>query len=493
MTKPQIRILIVEDDTVDRLACRRALSDNPDYEFVLYEAETGQAGLHLAHAHQPDCVLLDYHLPDMNGLEFLAELADEMGEIPIPVMMLTGADNAAVAVEAMKRGARDYLVKDMERQYLQLLPPVIERVLREQRLLEAKRQAEAKFRSLVEQIPAIAYIAALDEPGSLLYISPQIRTLGFSAEDWLADPEIHARQMHPDDRAQALGAISQSRMTGTSLNCEYRLFSRDGRVLWFRDEARVVRDESGRMLFLQGLLLDITEAKQKEQDLRQSREMLRQLAAHHESVREEERKRIAREIHDELGQQLTALQLEVSLLPILSGDVRPALTEKINSILRLIQDTMTTVRTIAAQLRPSVLDLGLADAIQWQVQEFQDRSGIACKLILGTEDITLDDSQDTAIFRILQESLTNIARHAQATEVNITLNLVNGVLSMKVEDNGIGISQSGRKKPNSFGLLGIKERTLLLGGAFTIDDAPGKGTVLTVSIPAGAGTEAAQG
>ncbi len=134
MTKPQIRILVIDDDIVDRKACQRALAQNPDYEFILSEAETGREGLQLAHAEKPDCILLDYRLPDLDGLEFLAELGDEMGEIPIPVMMLTGADNALVAVEAMKRGARDYLVKDVERQYLELLPAVIERLMRERRL-----------------------------------------------------------------------------------------------------------------------------------------------------------------------------------------------------------------------------------------------------------------------------------------------------------------------------------------------------------------------
>ncbi|MDO8262719.1 MAG: response regulator [Gallionella sp.] len=145
MTKPQIRVLIVEDDLVDRMACRRALAQDPDYEFVLFEAETGHEGLQLAHAQKPDCVLLDYHLPDLNGLEFLAELRNDLGEIPVPVMMLTGADNASVAVEAMKRGAQDYLVKDVNRQYLELLPSVIQRVLRERRTLIEKKQVEAEL------------------------------------------------------------------------------------------------------------------------------------------------------------------------------------------------------------------------------------------------------------------------------------------------------------------------------------------------------------
>ena len=145
MTKPLIRILLVEDDLVDRMACRRALAQDADYKFLLSEAETGREGLQLIHTEKPDCILLDYHLPDMNGLEFLAELKNDLEDIPMPVMMLTGTDNASVAVEAMKRGAQDYLVKDVNRQYLELLSAVIQRVLRERQTLIEKKQVEAEL------------------------------------------------------------------------------------------------------------------------------------------------------------------------------------------------------------------------------------------------------------------------------------------------------------------------------------------------------------
>ncbi|MDO8207242.1 MAG: response regulator [Gallionella sp.] len=146
MSKPKIHILIVEDDLVDRMACRRALAQDPNCKFVLSEAKTGHEGLQLAYQQKPDCVLLDYHLPDMNGLEFLAGLRNDPGEIPVPVIMLTGTDNVSVAVEAMKCGAQDYLVKDANRQCLDLLPAVIQRVLRERRMLMEKKQVEAELR-----------------------------------------------------------------------------------------------------------------------------------------------------------------------------------------------------------------------------------------------------------------------------------------------------------------------------------------------------------
>ncbi len=286
MTKPQIRVLLVEDDLVDRMACRRALAQDPDYEFVLSEAETGREGLQLAHMQKPDCVLLDYHLPDLNGLEFLAELKNDLGEITVPVMMLTGADTASVAVEAMKHGAQDYLVKDVNRQYLELLPAVIQRVLRERRMLLEKQlaetklvQAEAQYRSLVEQIPAIIFTAALDVPGNLIYISPQVQRLGYSQEEWLANPGGVLNRIHPDDQARVLADFAHCYETGEPLRCEYRLLMRNGAPRWFLDEARVVHDATGVPLFLQGVLIDITEDKHREAELDFHRRHLERLVA----------------------------------------------------------------------------------------------------------------------------------------------------------------------------------------------------------------------
>ncbi len=286
MSKSQIHILIVEDDLVDRMACRRALAQDSDYEFVLAEADTGREGLQLAHEHKPDCVLLDYHLPDLTGLEFLAELQNDVGEIPVPVMMLTGADNAAVAVEALKRGAHDYLVKDTNRQYLELLPAVIQRVLRERQVLLEKQemqsrlvQAEAQYRFLVEQIPAITYTAALDVPGKLLYVSPQLSALGYTPEEVTEGIGGLRSHVHPDDRQRAEEAFDQVRATGKSLRCEYRLLDRDGEVHWFLDEASLVCDDYGRPLLLQGILIDITQDKKVEEELRVHRRHIDDLVA----------------------------------------------------------------------------------------------------------------------------------------------------------------------------------------------------------------------
>jgi signal transduction histidine kinase len=260
------------------------------------------------------------------------------------------------------------------------------------------------------------------------------------------------------------------------------MFTLGGRVLWFSDRASVVRDESGERLFLQGVMTNITSAKQREELLLESRELMRNLARHQVGVREEERSRIARDVHDELGQKLTALQMEVSMLSARYHDDPPELSQKLRSVLGLIDATMDSVRAIAADLRPPVLDLGLVPAIEWQVQEFQRRTGVPCELAVGDDDIELEEERATAVFRMLQEALTNVARHANATQVEITLNVQDGTLQLTVEDNGVGMPTRQPSGKSSFGLLGLRERALMAGGDIRIDSRPGR-TTLRVTLP----------
>ena len=286
LIKPSIRLLLVDDDQFDRMACKRALSQNQDCDFVLFEAETANQGLNLVRSQQIDCILLDYHLPDLSGVEFLSELAENTGELPMPVVMLTGSDNAMVAVDALKLGARDYVVKGADGESLQWLPAVVLRALREQQAIRDKveavgqlREAEAKYRSLVEQIPAITYIASLDNPGQLLYVSPQIKQLGFPEDYWLADTEGLLKRVHDEDRLSVIEAYSATYEKHSPLRCEYRVIKHNGQVRWFLNEANVVRDESRGALCLQGVLVDITTEKETERELYYYRRRLEELVA----------------------------------------------------------------------------------------------------------------------------------------------------------------------------------------------------------------------
>lgn len=232
------------------------------------------------------------------------------------------------------------------------------------------------------------------------------------------------------------------------------------------------------------IFLDITQRKQAEQQLTLSHSQLRNLTARLESVREEERILIAREIHDELGQALTGVKLELSLLRDQIPDTRPALTNRLESISTLVDTTIQSVRRIATELRPIVLDqLGLIPAIEWQAHEFQSRTGIQCTLDIYLRSVTLSHAESTAMFRIFQEILTNVARHAQATAVNITLQEQAGGLVLEVRDDGRGVTDAELADPTSLGLVGMRERALLLGGEITLTGSPGKGTRVRVWLP----------
>lgn len=226
------------------------------------------------------------------------------------------------------------------------------------------------------------------------------------------------------------------------------------------------------------------DARRAEEELRGSREQLRRLAAHLQSVREEERTRISREIHDGLGQALTGLKMDLSWLVRKRDENQNSLGEKTKSMLDVVDSIIQTVRNISTDLRPGVLDyLGLAAAIEWQVHEFQKRSATQCQLGLPIEEIPMDGTCSTAMFRIFQETLTNIARHAHATKVKINLEENDGSAILEVADNGRGIRQSSLFDPKSLGLLGMRERALLLGGEVSIRRNDGEGTTVTVRIP----------
>lgn len=218
--------------------------------------------------------------------------------------------------------------------------------------------------------------------------------------------------------------------------------------------------------------------------LRHPEAALRALAAHIQSVREDERTRISREVHDELGQALTGLKMDLAWL---EKRLPAELTEpagKIRSMFRLIDDTIQSVRRIAADLRPPVLDAaGLPGALKWQAKEFQARTGIRSRVHLPDREFDIGRDRSTAVFRIFQEAMTNVARHAKATRVDIKLRLDADHLILTVLDNGLGIARADAQSSKSLGLLGVRERALLLGGEVEIDGNHGGGTSVTLSVP----------
>ncbi|MDO8036008.1 CHASE domain-containing protein [Janthinobacterium sp. SUN128] len=220
--------------------------------------------------------------------------------------------------------------------------------------------------------------------------------------------------------------------------------------------------------------------------LQLSHQKLRRLAAHADQIKEEERKRIAREIHDDLGQNLLVLRIDADMLASRTQRRHPRLNARARSTLEQIDATIKSVRQIINDLRPTVLDLGVNAAVEWQVAQFRQRTGIACEVSESHDDICLSDQCATALFRILQESLSNISQHANASRVQVKLEKCRDTVSMSVSDNGVGAAIDGRNKLGSFGLVGIEERIKLLGGTFYIESSPGAGMSVHVSVPLGA-------
>jgi signal transduction histidine kinase len=232
----------------------------------------------------------------------------------------------------------------------------------------------------------------------------------------------------------------------------------------------------------------VTELIRAEGQLKATSEQLRALSARLQSAREEEGTRIAREIHDELGAALSSLRWDLEDVDETVSEVGDRsqlhdLRKKIGEMMRLIDTTINTVRKIAAELRPTILDdLGLAAAIEWQAQQFQARTGIVCSCDCSLEKVE-SEQQSTAVFRIFQEALTNVLRHAQATRVDIKMNEENGDLILSISDNGKGISENEKSKQQSLGILGMRERAHLIGGEIDINGVEGKGTVVIVRVP----------
>lgn len=232
------------------------------------------------------------------------------------------------------------------------------------------------------------------------------------------------------------------------------------------------------------MVCDVTRRKAAEDELRASHQQLRELSTSLQSVREEERTRIARELHDELGQHLTGLKMDLSWLELRLPKEQPAVAAKVADMNQLLDTTVQSVRRLAAELRPSILDnLGLVAAIEWLGEDFSQRSGAKVDLELDQEELVENEELVTALFRIVQEALTNISRHAEASRVRIALKHVGGSLTLEIEDNGRGMPLESGSAPGHFGLIGIRERAYLFGGDMRITSKPGAGTTIVITLP----------
>ena len=311
---------------------------------------------------------------------------------------------------------------------------------------------------------------------------------GYRTQELEPTIESWTRRLHPDDRERAIEKIHKVIDSGgEDWSDEYRFRCKDGSYADVYDQGFVVHDAAGKPVRMVGGMMDVTPRKRAEAQLDLSRRQMRALSARQETMRERERTRIAREIHDQLGQMLTALKMDLrwveKQLKDRNGELMPV-RDKLADATDLADQTIECVQNIAADLRPSVLDhLGLPTALRFETERFHKRAGLDVTLHSVEEVPELKPEVAGAMFRIFQEALTNVVRHSEATAIDIRLSQKDKDLILEVKDNGKGISPEALANPRSLGLLGMKERASLLGGEVMLQPAAAGGTVVTLRVP----------
>jgi PAS domain S-box-containing protein len=358
----------------------------------------------------------------------------------------------------------------------------ISRDITERRIAEEELKKEKEvLEKIFDNIPVM--IGFVGEDGRVKLVNPEWeRTMGWTLKELQEQNVDIFAEAYPDlpYRQEVLDFVAAAK--GEWLDLKIR--GRDGRVI---DAAcAVVHLSDGTRV---AIAQDITERKRAEERVRATSEQLRALSAKLQSAKEEEDIRIAREIHDEMGSTLTSLRWNLERFDTVISEAEEwsqlqELRPKIAEMMRLTDSTIGTMRRIASELRPSILDdLGLPEALEWQAQQFQTRTGIVCRCDCSLENLELDPDESTAIFRIFQEALTNILSHAEATTVDVVARSDEGEFVMTISDNGKGITEDEKSSRLSLGILGMRERAHLIGGKLEVSGANGTGTVVTVRVP----------
>jgi signal transduction histidine kinase len=350
----------------------------------------------------------------------------------------------------------------------------------------ALRLSESRLHTIASNTPGLVYQFLLRHDGSVSFpfLSKGCHTLlGIPVNRLRTNPELFFELIQSEDRQSYLDTMTASATDMTSWNWEGRIWIekwKDIKWINLRCTPRVI---SGVGVQWEGLMTNITQGKLAEFEIRRSRGQLAELSAHVEMVKEQERARIAREIHDDLGGNLTAIKMALAQLTRRLPTGEPLLLEKAEYVDALVDRTIESAHRISRDLRPSILDLGIVAAIAWQAREFEKQLGIPCTVFSEEEEIDLPLDQATGLFRIFQEALTNVGKHAKASLVTVHLTHSNHSISLEIADNGRGVVATDRMKPKSFGIRGMVERANALGGDLTVGPAPGGGCLVAIRIP----------
>ena len=353
-----------------------------------------------------------------------------------------------------------------------------------------RKQADEALRTRERQLLLAQQIARMGSwewdlrTGTVTWSDELCRIFGIEPSAVRPGYEGFLELVHVDDRSYVRDIIDRAAADGQPFLFDFRACRPDGAVRILHCRGEVTCDAAGHPVRMFGTDQDVTELRLADEQLRLSQQKLRNLTAYHLEVREEERARIAREIHDVLGQTLTALKLDVSSLREMVARREPSADGRLQEIAGLLDTAIKDVRRLASELRPVVLDqLGLPAAVEWLAGDFQRRTGIDCRVRSHLPDTTLPADVSTGLFRILQEALTNVARHSGASRVEVTLQQASRIVYLEVTDNGKGLPEAAHAGQGSLGILGMRERALLLGGFIELKGETGKGTKLTAWVP----------
>jgi two-component system sensor histidine kinase UhpB len=477
-----MRILMVEDNPGDvRLLREYLLGQRGSEDFQHLQVDRLAPALASLDEASFDAVLLDLSLPDSQGIGTLNKV--HAAKPGMPIVVMTGLDDEALGLQLLQAGAQDYLVKG------EVSASLLRRTLRyavERKRAEVElRRSEIFLQSIVENIPHMIFVKDASELRFVRFNKAGEELLGHTREDLIGKSDY---EMFPKDEADFFTDADRDVLRNRKVLdiSEEPILTRGKGLRYLHTKKIPIVDENEQPLYLLGISEDITERKRAETQLQRSFELLRTLSQRLDVVREEERTRIARELHDELGVRMTCMKMDLSrLLAMMRESLFPRekMEEKIRAMNTEVDSTIAEVQRLAAELRPGVLDdLGLVAAIEWQCQDFERRSGIRCLCEASFDQIEINPSRATAAFRICQEALTNVARHAKATFVRVLMKKKDDHVLIEIQDNGQGIPPEKLNDASSLGLLGMKERSMAIGGLLDIAGWPGKGTTVTLRL-----------
>jgi PAS domain S-box-containing protein len=478
-----LQILSLEDDATDfDLICHTLRKEGLTFDIV--RVQTERELLAALDSRRFDIVLSDYSLPSYNGIAALHAIRGRAPDLPF--IFVSGALGEEVAISSLRTGATDYVLKDK----LSRLGPAVRRAIEETRHRLAGRQAqealeesEDRYRRLVEHSADL--VAELDASGVVQYASPNfLLQLGVDPSSLVGAPI--SKGFHPDDQAALRKQLEEARPRG-----EFRYRDASSNWHWLEVSGQRFHNRMG----VERVVLvarDVTQRKEDERELAAQRRQLQLFTERLEREREAERMRISREIHDELGQMLTVLKFDLSWLKLNYAQGGKAVGERLDQVLESLQESLGSVKRIARELRPPQLDaLGLGGALQYDVAQFTKKLGIRAIVTIDPPEIAMERDLALALYRVFQEALTNIARHAHARFVEVDLRKVEGAIQLRVRDDGRGINTAELQGTASLGLVGMRERVRPWNGRITITGRKNHGTTVLVEIPVDAAQQGA--